>query len=182
MKIKCGNCGKDILVPDDLVVGQHVRCPYCNEKTAFDKPSRVELPEGFEVKRKARTKIDELKRVRAEKVNPEESLAVAGSLEKSKPELALRRPAQETHDREHMNAAAAAVDARVRKTERDRRMAKIKKTVGNWISIAALLALLLVGYVAWQSFQKKEMPVRLPERVTQIISNAVEKVNEEVLK
>jgi len=44
MTIKCGNCGKDIIVPDDLVVGQHVRCPYCNEKMAFDKPSRVVLP------------------------------------------------------------------------------------------------------------------------------------------
>jgi len=44
MTIKCGSCGKDIIVPDDLVVGQHVRCPYCNEKSAFDKPSRVVLP------------------------------------------------------------------------------------------------------------------------------------------
>jgi len=44
MQIKCGSCGKDIIVPDDLVVGQHVRCPYCNEKSAFDKPSRVVLP------------------------------------------------------------------------------------------------------------------------------------------
>jgi len=44
MTIKCGNCGKDIVVPDDIAVGQHVRCPYCNEKMAFDRPSRVELP------------------------------------------------------------------------------------------------------------------------------------------
>lgn len=44
MKVKCGNCGKNIVVPDDLVAGQHVRCPYCNEKSKFDVPSRVVLP------------------------------------------------------------------------------------------------------------------------------------------
>jgi len=44
MKIKCGNCGKSIIVPDDIVAGQHVRCPYCDVKSAFDKPSRVVLP------------------------------------------------------------------------------------------------------------------------------------------
>jgi len=105
-----------------------------------------------------------------------------GEVQECKPRLAIRRPPQLPRDHEHMNAAAAAVDARVRKAERDRRMAKIKKTVGNWISIAALLALLVVGYVAWQSFQKKEMPVRLPGRMTQIVSNVVEKVNKDILK
>jgi len=44
MQIRCGKCGRDIVVPDDLAVGQHVRCPYCNEKSAFDGPSCAESP------------------------------------------------------------------------------------------------------------------------------------------
>jgi len=105
-----------------------------------------------------------------------------GDAQGRKPRLAIRRPPQLAHDHEHMNAAAAAVDARVRKAERDRRRAKIKKTIGNWFSIVVLLALLWGGYTVWKSMRENEMPVRLPEQVTQIISNVVEKANGEMSK
>ncbi len=36
MKIKCKKCGEVIVVADDIVPGQHVRCPYCDEKFAYD--------------------------------------------------------------------------------------------------------------------------------------------------
>lgn len=168
MKIKCGNCGKDILVPDDLVVGQHVRCPYCNEKSAFDKPSRVELP----------TEIRPI----LNPVRPSVQREVPDLPSEGKPKLAIRRPPQLTHDHEHMNAAAAAVDARVRMAERKRRIAKVKHFIGNWISIVVLLTFLWIGYNVWKAVRKNEMPAQLPERVTQIISNAVETVNEEIAK
>lgn len=32
MEIKCKKCGEVIVVADDIVPGQHVRCPYCDEK------------------------------------------------------------------------------------------------------------------------------------------------------
>lgn len=35
MKLKCPVCGEEITVSDDMVVGQHVRCPYCEGKFAY---------------------------------------------------------------------------------------------------------------------------------------------------
>ena len=37
MLIKCQRCGKKIVVNDDLVAGQHVWCPYCDGKFAYQK-------------------------------------------------------------------------------------------------------------------------------------------------
>ena len=53
MNIKCGLCGKDIVVADGLADGQHIRCPYCGEKSEFRKPARIELPTGIERRRPA---------------------------------------------------------------------------------------------------------------------------------
>lgn len=46
MNIKCGLCGKDIVVADGLADGQHVQCPYCGGKSEYRKPTRIELPSG----------------------------------------------------------------------------------------------------------------------------------------
>lgn len=35
MEIKCELCGKQIVVGDDIVSGQHVRCPFCGEKFSY---------------------------------------------------------------------------------------------------------------------------------------------------
>ena len=51
MNIKCGLCGKDIVVADELTEGQHVLCPYCGGKSEYRKPTRIELPTGAERRR-----------------------------------------------------------------------------------------------------------------------------------
>ena len=35
MEIKCKKCGEVIVVADDIVTEQHIRCPYCGEKFAY---------------------------------------------------------------------------------------------------------------------------------------------------
>lgn len=35
MEIKCKKCGEVIVVADDIVPEQHIRCPYCSEKFAY---------------------------------------------------------------------------------------------------------------------------------------------------
>ena len=53
MNIKCGLCGKDIVVADGLTDGQHILCPYCGGKSEYRKPTRIELPTGAERRRQA---------------------------------------------------------------------------------------------------------------------------------
>ena len=53
MKITCGLCGEEIVVADDLADGQHIRCPYCEGKTEYRKPSRIELPTGLNARRRS---------------------------------------------------------------------------------------------------------------------------------
>ena len=57
MIMRCGACGEKIEVPDSLVDGQHVRCPFCNEKTAYSKPTRIELPVAADIEKKAKPKL-----------------------------------------------------------------------------------------------------------------------------
>ena len=35
MEIKCKMCGEVIVVADDIIPGQHIRCPYCDEKFSY---------------------------------------------------------------------------------------------------------------------------------------------------
>ena len=53
MNIKCGLCGKDIVVADGLTDGQHVRCPYCGGTSEYRKPTRIELPTGLSARRRS---------------------------------------------------------------------------------------------------------------------------------
>ncbi|MBQ0032042.1 MAG: hypothetical protein KBT68_04485 [bacterium] len=53
MNIKCGLCGKDIVVADGLADGQHILCPYCGGKSEYRKPTRIELPTGLSARRRS---------------------------------------------------------------------------------------------------------------------------------
>ena len=53
LNIKCGLCGKDIVVADGLADGQHILCPYCGGKSEYRKPTRIELPTGIDRRRLA---------------------------------------------------------------------------------------------------------------------------------
>ena len=44
MLIVCGNCGQKIEIDAATPDGTHVKCPYCNEKTTFSRPKRIEIP------------------------------------------------------------------------------------------------------------------------------------------
>ena len=52
---KCPLCGNDLELPDCLIDGQHVRCPYCDGKFSYQspkqKPLRVKLPDSAVLKR-----------------------------------------------------------------------------------------------------------------------------------
>lgn len=72
MNIKCGLCGTDIVVEDDLADGQHIRCPYCNETSEYHRPSRIELP----------TNVGRLR----------QSSAVTGNLDVEMPEIKIKPP------------------------------------------------------------------------------------------
>lgn len=56
MELKCPKCGETIMVADDMAVGQHVRCPYCDGKFAYGTPragiSEDDLRIALEVGRK----------------------------------------------------------------------------------------------------------------------------------
>lgn len=56
MEIKCELCGEKIVVADDLVVGQHVRCPFCHGKFSYVvKPKEItedDLREAIAICRK----------------------------------------------------------------------------------------------------------------------------------
>ena len=57
MEIKCELCGEKIIVPDDLVLGQHVRCPFCDGKFSYVvKPKEItesDLREAIAICRKS---------------------------------------------------------------------------------------------------------------------------------
>ena len=38
MVVICGECGEKIVVDADVADGQHVLCPYCNDKFSYHKP------------------------------------------------------------------------------------------------------------------------------------------------
>ena len=151
MIMKCGACGEKIEVPDSLVDGQHVRCPFCNEKTAYSKPTRVELP------------------------------IVADSKKKAKPKLAIQRPPKdETYDVEMENnlraainvqpptvprntpsGAVSAVEERVRMYENMRQKNARTRMLKNFFESAILLMLLatIVGLFFWWQDHKSKMEV-----------------------
>ena len=52
MKTRCTFCKQELEIPDDVVVGQHVRCSQCGHTFGYGigvrRPSRIELPTGAE--------------------------------------------------------------------------------------------------------------------------------------
>ena len=56
MEIKCELCGEKIVVADDLVPGQHVRCPFCDGKFSYaERPREIteeDLREAIAICRK----------------------------------------------------------------------------------------------------------------------------------
>lgn len=149
MLIKCGACGESIEVSDGIVDGQHVRCPYCGEKTAYRKPTRIELPG-----------------------------ATMSDHEGKKPKLGIHRPPQDnTYDmamenklREAINVqppamprntpsgTVSAVEERVRMYENMRQKNARTRMLRNFLESAILLMLLatiVALYSWWQDHKSK---------------------------
>ena len=149
MLIKCGACGESIEVSDGIVDGQHVRCQYCGEKTAYRKPTRIELPG-----------------------------ATMSDHEGKKPKLGIHRPPQDnTYDmamenklREAINVqppamprntpsgTVSAVEERVRMYENMRQKNARTRMLRNFLESAILLMLLatiVALYFWWQDHKSK---------------------------
>lgn len=143
--LKCGACGAEMEVPGELADGQHVRCPYCNEKSIYRKPSRISLPEAqpSEINPKNRLQILRPKQVNADE---ERKLRKAiGVQPPTKPSEAKRR-------------SISAAEERVRMYEGMRRKTARTKMLKNFIESAILLMLLatiVALYFWWQDHQSR---------------------------
>lgn len=148
MVIKCGVCGGMMEVPDDAADGQHFKCPFCGETTAYSKPARVEVPVGAD-RRSAKPKIGIRRPSPTEsvrRVEMEDRLRIAINPQPPrKPASAPKR-------------VLSAAEERVALYEEGRRKAARQKMVRNFVeSVTLLLALCtLVGLVLWwQSHRNK---------------------------
>ena len=159
MNIKCGLCGKDIVVEDDLADGQHIRCPYCNETSEYHRPSRIELPTNVGRLRQGSAVTGNLDVEMPEiKINPPETPPVT----ERKPLRVIRKESSPTAGRNETEQNMASrrlhmAEDHVRFYEemkdRDRRRQMREKIQGVLMLIA--LALCAVG-VYWYVGYRKE--------------------------
>ena len=153
--MRCGACGEKIEVTDSLVDGQHVICPFCNEKTAYSKPTRVELPVVADVEKKV------------------------------KPKLAIRRPQVMNSGTAGSESVVNAVESRFRDQKRKERARKVKQFCGNLFSIIFLILILLGGYKLWQAYKEdrlKDFAEKLSRNYGEITKGCLEGENASVVK
>ena len=135
-------------IPDDTADGQHFKCPFCGEKTAYCKPARVEVPNGAKkatskpkigIRRQSPTEI-------SKKVEMEDRLRMA--INPQPPKAPVSAP----------KGVVTAAEERVKLFEEMRRKEARQKMVRNFVESATLLLAfaVLVGLVLWwQSHRNK---------------------------
>lgn len=151
MNIKCGFCGKAIVVADDLVDGQHVRCPYCGEKSEYRKPTRIELSKYI------------MGQPRNQEPEPKSNIGTAyGDNEvpeifayKRNPNLYIRHPGNDGANVENgrRNALVDQVTARANAEARRKLMAKLKRFVANIFALIILALLVVVGFKFYKTWK-----------------------------
>lgn len=125
MIIKCGFCGKEIEVADAIADGQHVRCPFCEEKFSYRKPTRIPLPTEIVASSEAPAKP-------------------------SKPKIALIRPSSQTALEGHRYSSAKMM--KQQKTEAKRRAKKaLAIRVGGFL---VLLVIGMITYQIFRSWNE----------------------------
>lgn len=140
MVMICGACGEKIEVKSKIADGQHVQCPFCGERTACNKPSRIELPTGT---------------VRRNKSEPQTVEAP--------PVLKLNRPSDETGRSADLNAQAIMRRMQIENEERvlaerkenaARRKARLESTIKT-VVISLVVGVCVAGggwwYMKWQA-------------------------------
>lgn len=159
MRIKCGLCGEEIIVADNLASGQHVRCPFCGGTSEYSKPSRIELPTGAEVRRHKSAEPDRSQAEFAEiKIRPPERIPV----EERKPLHVIRKeslPAAEQNSTEKQMAARRLhmAEEHVRFYEEMKDAEQRRKSREKFSGILMLLAVALCAVsVYWYVGHRKE--------------------------
>ena len=143
MKIKCGLCGEEIVIADNLVEGQHILCPYCGGKSEYRKPTRIELPTGTvnhpRTAKAGSDDADEVPEIPAYKRNPN---------------LYIRRPGENgpNAENERRNALVDQVTARAKAEARRKLMAKLKKFAANVFALVVLAVLAVAGFRFYKSW------------------------------
>lgn len=161
MKIKCGLCGEEIVVADELIDGQRILCPYCGGKSEYRKPTRIELPQdvvrqpydqGAAPKGNGETAQDgdEIPEIPAYKRNPN---------------LYIRRPGENGVNAENgrRNALVDQVTARAKAEARRKLMAKLKKFASNVFALVVLVALAVAGFRFYKSWKGGSGVFSLPD-------------------
>lgn len=149
MIMRCGACGEKIEVPDSLVDGQHVRCPFCNEKTAYSKPTRIELPVTADIEKKVKPKL-------AIRRPPKEETYDVEMENKLREAINVQPP---TAPRNTPGGAVSAVEERVRMYENMRHKNARTRMLKNFFESAILLMLLatIVGLFFWWQDHKGKL-------------------------
>ena len=162
MKIKCGLCGEEIVIADNLVEGQHILCPYCGGKSEYQKPTRIELPTGT------------VNRPRTAKSGSGDAGEVPEMpTYKRNPNLYIRRPGEGGTNGEssRRNALVDQVNARAKAEARRKLIMKLKKSVSNIIALAVFVGLAVVGlkfYKSWKTGSDGNSRVDLVDRVKDV--------------
>lgn len=145
MKIKCGLCGEEIVIADDLPNGQCILCPQCGGKSEYRKPTRIELPTGVENRSRTSKEgsgdVDVVPEMPAYKRNPN---------------LYIRRPGDggTNGEKSRQNALVDQVNARAKAESRRKLTMKLKKSASNIIAFVVLAGLAVVSlkfYKSWKS-------------------------------
>ena len=170
MNIKCGLCGKDIVVADGLTDGQHVRCPYCGEKSEYRKPTRIELPTGAERRRQASdvpvqvdSTVAELKIKRPEMV-PAEVKKPLRVIRKEGETQAVQSATEKemTSRRLHMAEDHVRFYEEMKNIEHRRRMREKLNGV-LMLVVVALCAAGIYWYVGYRREQRQRVEIALAE-------------------
>lgn len=157
MTVKCGFCGKDIVVDDGLADGQQVHCPYCGEKSKIRKPTRVELPTGL---------AGGLQNSRTPKESDPDEVPELPAYKRN-PKLRLIRPGTGSAGSggERTNSLVEQVEARAKAEARKKMRQKLKKLFSNFISIVILAVLAVIGFKVYKSWKGGSTLTEVIDRV-----------------
>lgn len=147
MNIKCGLCGKDIVVADEMADGQHILCPYCGGKSEYRKPTRIELPQDV-----VRQTQDQEAEGNGETAQGDDEIPEIPAYRRN-PNLYIRRPGENGANAGNgrRNALVDQVTARAKAEARRKLMAKLKKFATNVFALVVLAALALAGFRFYKS-------------------------------
>ena len=179
MIIKCGVCGKDMELPGEISEGQHVRCPFCGEKSEYKKPVRIELPSGLS----SRKRIDNSNQaVNAEKSKDEPSRVEEVKPTEKKP-LHIIRSQNEVPAPENLEAKRRLymAEEHVRFYEEMKNMEQRRKNWGKISSIVMLVALVGAIFGTYVIIQNRTEKKRQAEvaHATEMARIAAERAEQE---